>query len=64
MNNTTKISTIKSLFFEVVCRKVNGEENFCMEFIHLEKVYDIAHREVLKWALMKKEIPKTYIVFN
>jgi len=33
----------------------------CMVFIDIEKAYDKVLREVLKWKLMKKEIPKTYI---
>jgi len=32
-----------------------------MVFIDLEKVNDRVPREVLKWALMRKKIPKMYI---
>lgn len=32
-----------------------------MVFIDLKKAYDRVHREVLKWALMKKGLPKIYV---
>jgi len=62
MNNTTEISTIKSLFFEVVCRKVYGEENFCMEFIHLEKVYKRVPRG-FKVSVKEKESQKRILMW-
>jgi hypothetical protein len=30
-------------------------------FIHLEKTYDRTPREILKWALMRKEVHKNYL---
>jgi len=32
-----------------------------MVFIDLKRAYDRVPRKVLKWALMRKEIPKIYI---
>ena len=37
------------------------KKKLCMVFIDLEKAYDRVPREVLKWALMRKEVPKKYI---
>jgi len=39
------------------------KKKLCMISIDLEKAYDRVLREALKWALMKKGIPKTYIMW-
>jgi len=56
-------STMEPLFcvIQVVQKYREKNKKLCMVFVDLEKGYDRVPREVMKWALMKKEVPKMYI---
>ena len=56
-------STMEPLFCvrQLVEKYREKKKKLCMVFIDLEKAYDRVPREVLKWALMRKEVPKAYI---
>jgi len=56
-------SMIEPLFCvrQLVEKYREKKQNLYMVVIDLKKVYDRVPREVLKWALMRKEVPKTYI---
>jgi len=55
--------TMEPLFCVKQLVKNYREKNkkLCLVFIDLEKGYDRVPREVLKWALMTKEVTETYI---
>jgi ABC-type uncharacterized transport system auxiliary subunit len=36
------------------------KKKLCMVFIDLEKAYERVTREVVKWTLMSKKVPKTF----
>jgi len=40
------------------------KRKLCMIFIDQEKAYDSVPIEVLKWAFMKKDLPKAYVNIN
>jgi len=56
-------SIMKSIFCvrQVMEKFREKKKKLCMIFIDLEKIYDRVPREVLKWTLMKKDLPKAYV---
>lgn len=42
------------------CRITKGKKLFTRIFIDLDRIYDIVLIEVLKWAMIKKDILKNY----
>jgi len=56
-------STMEPLFCvrQLVEKYREKNKKLCMVFIDLEKAYDRVPREVLRWALMRKNVPKMYV---
>jgi len=54
---------MEPIFFVRQVMETHREKNriLCMIFIDLEKAYERFPREVLKWILMKKGLPKAYV---